>query len=97
MARQHDALITGKTDTPANITDSGLITAGGNCGSDLMTEEELIVFLRIDEVSTAKKLHHVVENLKRMRGLPCIYICNKPLYPRAAVLDWIAKQTEVRP
>ena len=37
---------------------------------ELLTEEELILFLRIPEVSKAKNYHFVVENLKRMRDLP---------------------------
>jgi hypothetical protein len=67
-------------------------------GRELLTEPELIRFLRIDEVSGAANLHHVIENPKRMRSLPCIYICNRPLYPRAAILRWVEQQTtEVRP
>ena len=64
---------------------------------ELLTEAELIQFLRIPEVSKARDTHHVVENLKRMRGLPCIYISNQCLYPREAVQEWIRRQTaEVR-
>lgn len=61
---------------------------------DLMTEEELIEFLRIPEVSKAGDFHNVVENLKRMRELPRIRISHKPLYPRAAVLSWIEENLE---
>lgn len=60
---------------------------------DLMTEEELIQFLRIPEVSTAKDYANVVYNLIRMRDLPRIHICNKILYPTKAVLEWIDKET----
>jgi hypothetical protein len=61
---------------------------------DLMTESELIDFLRIPEVSNAKDFHHVVENLKRMRDLPRIRISNKPLYLKEAVISWIQKNLE---
>ena len=61
--------------------------------SELMTEEELIQFLRIPEVSSAKNYHFVVENLKRMRDLPRVHICGKPLYPVQAIRDWIKEQT----
>lgn len=61
---------------------------------DLMTEEELIEFLRIPEVSDAKDPHNVVENLKRSRDLPRFHISNKTLYPRKAVLEWIEENTK---
>jgi hypothetical protein len=59
---------------------------------ELMTEAELIQFLRIPLVSKAEDLHHVVEHLKRMRGLPCIHISKQPLYPLAAVREWIQQE-----
>jgi hypothetical protein len=59
----------------------------------LLSEDELIRFLRIPEISTAKDHHNVVEHLKRYRGLPRISICNKVLYPTKAILDWIEKET----
>ena len=61
-------------------------------GSELLTETELIVYLRIPEISQANDYHNVIENLKRMRDLPCIHICNKPLYPREAIRQWIQEQ-----
>ena len=60
---------------------------------ELLTEEELILFLRIPEVSSAKNYHFVIENLKRMRDLPRVHICGKPLYPLLAIRDWIKEQT----
>ncbi len=60
---------------------------------DLMTEQELILFLRIPEVSKAKDYHNVVKNLIRFNDLPRIHICKKRLYPRKAVMAWIDKQT----
>ena len=62
---------------------------------DIMTEEELIRYLRIPEVSTAKDLGYVIENLRRMHGLPCVHICRKPLYPLKSVLQWIDQQCEL--
>lgn len=60
---------------------------------DLLTEEELIEFLRIPKVSKAANFHNVIENLKRMHGLPRIHICGKPLYPIEAVRKWIEEKT----
>jgi hypothetical protein len=60
---------------------------------DLMTEEELIVYLRIPEISKSTSHHNVIENLKRMHQLPRIHICGKPLYPREAVREWIRRKT----
>ena len=62
--------------------------------SELMTESELIRFLRIPEVSNSKDYHNVIEHLKRNRGLPRIHICRKALYPRKAVLEWMEKETD---
>lgn len=59
----------------------------------IMTEEELIQFLRIPEVSNATNHRHVIENLKRLRNLPRIHLCNKALYPKEAIEQWIQRQT----
>lgn len=61
---------------------------------ELMTEEELIVYLRIPEVSKAGDYHNVVANLKRMKDLPCIHISRQPLYPIEAVREWIRGQIQ---
>lgn len=55
----------------------------------LLTEVELIEFLRIPEVSKGVNQDNVIANLKRMHNLPCIHICKQPLYPLAAVRKWI--------
>jgi len=60
---------------------------------ELMTEVELIEFLRISEVSKATDHHNVIENLKRMHRLPRIHICGKALYPREAIKEWINRKT----
>jgi hypothetical protein len=71
-------------------------TSNNNSDSfqELMTEQELIKFLRIPEVSKAKNHHNVIENLKRMRGLPCVHICKQPLYPLDSIRQWIKEKAE---
>jgi hypothetical protein len=64
--------------------------------SDLMTESELIEYLRIPEVSNSKDYKNVIYNLKRMRDLPRIHICNKPLYPKSAIDKWVENNTCVK-
>ena len=59
----------------------------------VMTEGELIQFLRIPTISKATNHHNVIENLKRLRNLPRVHICNKALYPKEAVMEWIRQQT----
>ena len=61
---------------------------------DLMTEAEVIEYLRIPEVSKAKDYRNAIYNLKRMHDLPRVYICGQPLYPREAIDDWIRSRTE---
>ena len=60
--------------------------------SDLMTEPEVIQFLRIPEISNSKDYHNVIEHLKKIRDLPRIHICRKALFPKKAILEWIEKQ-----
>lgn len=55
----------------------------------VMTEEELIRFLRIPEISNARNQRHVIENLKRTRGLPRIHLCGKAVYLTDAVNAWL--------
>ena len=71
-------------DTPDNLNSP-----------ELMTESELIEFLRIPELSDSKDYHNVIENLKRARGLPRIHICRKALYPKKAILEWVERQIGV--
>ena len=60
---------------------------------DLMTEEELIDYLRVSEVSKSNNYHNVIGHLKRMRDLPRIHLCSRALYPLEAVREWIRKET----
>lgn len=60
---------------------------------ELLTEEELVAFLRIPNVSNSKDYHNVIEHLKRLRNLPRIHICNKTLYPQKAIQRWIERET----
>ncbi|RKY04111.1 MAG: hypothetical protein DRP56_10470 [Planctomycetota bacterium] len=62
-------------------------------GLELLTEEELVLFLRIPHVSNSKNYHNVIENLKRMHGLPRIHICGKTLYPIKGIQKWIEEKT----
>jgi len=55
----------------------------------VMTEEELIQFLRIPEISNAKSPRNVIENLKRTRGLPRIHLCGKTVYLTDAIKVWL--------
>jgi len=55
----------------------------------VMTEEELIRFLRIPEISNAGRHRNVVENLKRTRGLPRIHLCGKTVYLTDSVKAWL--------
>ena len=64
-----------------------------NLYPDLLTEEELIKFLRIPSVSKAQYYHNVIAHLKRIHDLPCIHICRQPLYPIEAVRKWIEEKT----
>jgi len=61
---------------------------------EVMTEEELIRYLRIPEISAAKDPANVVHNLVRMHNLPRIHICRQPLYPLAAVRQWVQDKME---
>jgi hypothetical protein len=60
---------------------------------ELMTENELIDYLRIPEISNSKDPKNVIDNLKRMRNLPRVHLCNKPLYPRKAIDQWLQDNT----
>ena len=63
--------------------------------AELMTEPEVIHFLRIPEISNSKDYHNVIEHLKKFRGLPRIHICRRALYPKRAILQWLEKETDV--
>ena len=55
----------------------------------VMTEEELIQFLRIPEISRSKNHQNVIENLKRRYGLPRIHLCGKTVYLTDSVKAWL--------
>lgn len=59
----------------------------------LITQNELVLFLRILEISAAKNQDNVIEHPKRYRNLPRIRLCNKTLYPLNAILEWIEQET----
>jgi len=60
---------------------------------ELMTEAELIEFLRIPQISKAQNFHNVITHLIRFHGLPRIHICGQVLYPRLAIQEWIQQKT----
>lgn len=76
--------------TRRTVTDG---TEGFAPCPELLTEDELALFLRIPEVSNSRNHHNVIEHLKRYRNLPRIRICNKVLYPTRAIRKWIEKET----
>ena len=62
---------------------------------DLMTEQELIEYLRISEVKRSNNPNNpkrYVQRLKSLRGLPRISMCNSTLYPLKAIREWVDKQ-----
>ena len=65
-----------------------------NIFPELMTQNELVQFLRIPKVSKADDYDNVIVNLKRIHDLPCIHICKQPLYPLAAVRKWIEEKLQ---
>jgi hypothetical protein len=85
------AEMTDNPDRSMNSDERAPTTIDNN--SELMTEAELIRFLRIPEISNSKDHHNVIENLKRMHQLPRIHICGKPLYPREAIKEWVKRKT----
>jgi hypothetical protein len=60
---------------------------------ELLTIDEVVEFLRIPTITTSNYHHNVIKNLIRMRDLPRISICNKLLFPKKAILEWIENQT----
>lgn len=89
--KSHNPNLAKNSDIYKNEDEQALKTVSNNY--ELMTEEELLKFLRIPEISNSNNHHNVIEHLKRYRNLPRIHICNKALYPKKAVLDWIEKET----
>ena len=73
--------------------ESQTVLPDGNGGfapcPTLLTEDELIRFLRIPEISKAQDYRNVIAHLKRMHNLPCIHICSQPLYFLEDIYDWL--------
>ena len=83
-----------ESDSSEAVQMSVLLTKTAAEYPELMTKEELIEYLRIPEVSRATDYNNVIENLRRMHGLPYIHLCGKPLYPLRAIQKWIIEKTE---
>ena len=77
--------------TPLSVLSDG--NGGFTPCPELLTEEELVCFLRIPEVSKANDYSNVIANLKRMRGLPRLHLCGKTLYPTREVMKWITEKS----
>ncbi len=54
----------------------------------LITEEEVISFLRIPDISSAKNHRHIIENLRCKHDLPRIHLCGKAVYLTDAAKAW---------
>ena len=84
-------------DINNQILSTPSVLPDGNGGftpcPELLTEEELVRFLRVPEVSKSKDYGNVIANLKRMRDLPRIHLCGKTLYPTRKILEWIMEET----
>lgn len=89
--KSHNSNLAKNSDIYKNKDEQALETVSDNY--ELMTEEELLKFLRIPEISNSNNHHNVIEHLKRYRNLPRIHICNKALYPKKAILEWVEKET----
>jgi len=85
-----------QSDQQYNLVTSAVLpdcNGGYTPCPELLTEDELIRFLRIPQISSSKDHHNVIEHLKRYRDLPRIRICNKVLYPTQAIQKWIERET----
>jgi hypothetical protein len=60
---------------------------------ELMTRQELAVFLRLPEISKSD-FDNIIDNLQRMRGLPTVHICRQPLYWLPAIREWLHNQVK---
>ena len=67
-------------DLPNHGLEQEMAESVNGSTPELMTEAELVIFLRIPEIGKSKDYHNVIENLKRMHRLPRIHICGKALY-----------------
>ncbi len=75
------------------MSGSSAVLPDGNGGfvpcPAVMTEEEVIRFLRIPEISKANDHRNVIANLKRMHNLPRVHLCGKTVYLTETVKQWL--------
>jgi hypothetical protein len=85
-----------QSDQQYNLVTSAVLSDGNGgfapCPA-LLTEAELILFLRIPEISGSQNYHNVIANLKRMHDLPRIHLCGKTLYPTREIMKWITEKS----
>ncbi len=81
-----------------NTNDYSAVLPDGNGGfvpcPELMTQDELVRYLRLPDVSKAKNYSHSIKHLADVHGLPSIHISRQPLYPLSAVRKWIEEKLE---
>ena len=87
------------SDNKASLVPVITVLPDGNGGfapcPELMTEDEVIRFLRIPQISNSENYHNVIDNLKRVHGLPRLYLCGKVLYPLEAIREWVKQNIVV--
>ncbi len=54
----------------------------GDNSFELMTESEVIQFLRIPEISNSKDYHNVIEHLKKFEACPEFIYAGRPYSPK---------------
>ena len=77
-----------------------LVLPDGNGGftpcPEILTEAELIRFLRVPDVSKSEEYTNVIANLKRKHSLPRLHLCGTTLYPTREVLKWISERCDIQ-
>lgn len=82
-------------DMPSQELKSMFCFTPPNSYPDVMTEPEVVEYLRIPALSDAKAANYkfVIDNLIRMRGLPCLHLCRKRAFCLSEVRQWVLGQS----